>query len=168
MSNSVSIAKTAFYSSGDIFCMCIALFCIALAIMKSVHAKLISLLVPVALRQLACLHHQSVIQHFHNQTCNRCELLGQLCSCFSSPIKRARTTSEIIWQGEGRDSSCIFLDSLKEAHLGWMEGMKQCESAMTEHFNLSACACCFALKQSVALLCVVVSIVQHETNDMMY
>lgn len=54
----------------------------------------------------------------------------QLDSCFSSPIKRARSTSEIIWQGQGRDGSCIFLDSLKEAHLGWMEGMKQAEAAI--------------------------------------
>ena len=48
-----------------------------------------------------------------------------VCSCFSSPIRRARSTTEIIWQGQGRDGPCIYLDSLKEAHLGWMEGMKQ-------------------------------------------
>ncbi|KAL3143690.1 hypothetical protein ABBQ38_002486 [Trebouxia sp. C0009 RCD-2024] len=56
----------------------------------------------------------------------------QIDSCFSSPIRRARTTSEIIWQGPGRDGPCIFLDSLKEAHLGWLEGMKQSEAA-TNH-----------------------------------
>lgn len=56
----------------------------------------------------------------------------QFDSCFSSPIRRARSTTEIIWQGQGRDSPCIYLDSLKEAHLGWMEGMKQAEAA-TNH-----------------------------------
>ncbi|KAL0018740.1 hypothetical protein WJX79_004921 [Trebouxia sp. C0005] len=56
----------------------------------------------------------------------------QFDSCFSSPIRRARSTTEIIWQGQGRDGPCIYLDSLKEAHLGWMEGMKQAEAA-TNH-----------------------------------
>lgn len=56
----------------------------------------------------------------------------QFDSCFSSPIKRARSTTEIIWQGRGREGPCIYLDSLKEAHLGWMEGMTQVDAA-TNH-----------------------------------
>lgn len=51
----------------------------------------------------------------------------QVDSCFSSPIRRARTTAEIIWKD--RKGPCTYLDSLKEAHLGWLEGMKQVEAA---------------------------------------
>ncbi|KAK9714683.1 hypothetical protein RND81_06G112000 [Saponaria officinalis] len=42
--------------------------------------------------------------------------------CFSSPITRAKSTAEIIWQG--RKEPLVFLDSLKEAHLFFLEGMK--------------------------------------------
>jgi Histidine phosphatase superfamily (branch 1) len=56
------------------------------------------------------------------------------CSCFSSPIRRARTTADIMWQE--RDGPLLFSDSLKEAHLGWMEGMKQ---------GKLTCACIYAL-----------------------
>ncbi|KAK6917543.1 Histidine phosphatase superfamily, clade-1, partial [Dillenia turbinata] len=42
--------------------------------------------------------------------------------CFSSPISRAKSTAEVIW--EGRDEPLVFLDSLKEAHLFFLEGMK--------------------------------------------
>ncbi|CAI9087450.1 OLC1v1021521C1 [Oldenlandia corymbosa var. corymbosa] len=41
--------------------------------------------------------------------------------CFSSPISRAKATAEIIWQD--RDQPLVFLDSLKEAHLFFLEGM---------------------------------------------
>lgn len=43
-------------------------------------------------------------------------------SCFSSPLTRAATTAEIIW--EGRDEPLIFLEELKEANLGYLQGMK--------------------------------------------
>ncbi|KAL8460434.1 hypothetical protein ACS0TY_032100 [Phlomoides rotata] len=42
--------------------------------------------------------------------------------CFSSPISRAKSTAEILWQG--REEPLVFLDSLKEAHLYHLEGMK--------------------------------------------
>ncbi|KAL3345311.1 hypothetical protein AABB24_024328 [Solanum stoloniferum] len=42
--------------------------------------------------------------------------------CFSSPISRAKTTAEIIWKG--KEEPLVFLDSLKEAHLFFLEGMK--------------------------------------------
>ncbi|KAH9626974.1 hypothetical protein KSS87_017825 [Heliosperma pusillum] len=42
--------------------------------------------------------------------------------CFSSPITRAKSTAEILWQG--RKEPLVFLDSLKEAHLFFLEGMK--------------------------------------------
>ncbi|XP_034698541.1 probable 2-carboxy-D-arabinitol-1-phosphatase isoform X3 [Vitis riparia] len=42
--------------------------------------------------------------------------------CFSSPICRAKSTAEVIWQG--REGPLVFLDSLKEAHLFFLEGMK--------------------------------------------
>ncbi|KAK6797509.1 hypothetical protein RDI58_005211 [Solanum bulbocastanum] len=41
--------------------------------------------------------------------------------CFSSPISRAKTTAEIIWKG--KEEPLVFLDSLKEAHLFFLEGM---------------------------------------------
>lgn len=42
--------------------------------------------------------------------------------CFASPISRAKTTAEIIWKG--KEEPLVFLDSLKEAHLYFLEGMK--------------------------------------------
>nr|GMD93091.1 probable 2-carboxy-D-arabinitol-1-phosphatase [Ipomoea batatas] len=42
--------------------------------------------------------------------------------CFASPISRAKSTAEIIWQGS--EQPLVFLDSLKEAHLYFLEGMK--------------------------------------------
>lgn len=42
--------------------------------------------------------------------------------CFSSPISRAKSTAEVIWQG--REEPLVFLDSLKEGHLFFLEGMK--------------------------------------------
>lgn len=42
--------------------------------------------------------------------------------CFSSPISRAKSTAEILWRG--REDPVIYLDSLKEAHLFFLEGMK--------------------------------------------
>ncbi|KAK9051709.1 hypothetical protein SSX86_028337 [Deinandra increscens subsp. villosa] len=46
--------------------------------------------------------------------------------CFSSPISRAKTTAEILWSG--REEPVIFLDTLKEAHLFHLEGMKNVEA----------------------------------------
>ncbi|XP_030543662.2 probable 2-carboxy-D-arabinitol-1-phosphatase [Rhodamnia argentea] len=46
--------------------------------------------------------------------------------CFSSPISRAKTTAEVLWQG--REEPLIFLDSLKEAHLFFLEGMKNVDA----------------------------------------
>ncbi|XP_021726450.1 probable 2-carboxy-D-arabinitol-1-phosphatase isoform X1 [Chenopodium quinoa] len=42
--------------------------------------------------------------------------------CFASPISRAKSTAEILWQG--RKEALIFYDSLKEVHLFFLEGMK--------------------------------------------
>ncbi|XP_031395023.1 probable 2-carboxy-D-arabinitol-1-phosphatase [Punica granatum] len=46
--------------------------------------------------------------------------------CFSSPISRAKSTAEVIWKG--REEPLVFLDSLKEAHLFFLEGMKNAEA----------------------------------------
>ncbi|KAJ8761548.1 hypothetical protein K2173_004324 [Erythroxylum novogranatense] len=46
--------------------------------------------------------------------------------CFSSPISRAKSTAEVIW--EGREQPLVFLDSLKEAHLYFLEGMKNVDA----------------------------------------
>ncbi|XP_050222473.1 probable 2-carboxy-D-arabinitol-1-phosphatase [Mercurialis annua] len=46
--------------------------------------------------------------------------------CFSSPISRAKTTAEVIWQE--REEPLVFLDSLKEAHLFYLEGMRNVDA----------------------------------------
>lgn len=46
--------------------------------------------------------------------------------CFSSPISRAKSTAEILWQG--KEEPLIFLDLLKEAHLFFLEGMKNVDA----------------------------------------
>ncbi|GMP74669.1 hypothetical protein CsSME_00032030 [Camellia sinensis var. sinensis] len=46
--------------------------------------------------------------------------------CFSSPISRAKSTAEVLWQG--REEPLVFLDSLKEAHLFFLEGMKNVDA----------------------------------------
>ncbi|CAK7350593.1 unnamed protein product [Dovyalis caffra] len=57
--------------------------------------------------------------------------------CFSSPISRAKSTAEVIWQG--REEPLVFLDSLKEAHLFFLEGMKNGLSLLLNHIqNLEA------------------------------
>lgn len=42
-------------------------------------------------------------------------------ACFSSPITRASQTADTIW--EGRDGPLIQLGSLREAYLGYLQGM---------------------------------------------
>lgn len=46
--------------------------------------------------------------------------------CFSSPISRAKSTAELIWHG--REQPLVFLDSLKEAHLFFLEGMTNADA----------------------------------------
>ncbi|KAL0363379.1 UNVERIFIED_CONTAM: putative 2-carboxy-D-arabinitol-1-phosphatase [Sesamum calycinum] len=46
--------------------------------------------------------------------------------CFSSPITRAKSTAEILWQG--REQPLVYLDSLKEAHLYFLEGMRNVDA----------------------------------------
>ncbi|CAD5178181.1 unnamed protein product [Musa acuminata subsp. malaccensis] len=48
--------------------------------------------------------------------------------CFSSPISRAKSTAELIWHG--RDKPLVFLHSLKEAHLFFLEGMTNADAKM--------------------------------------
>ena len=46
------------------------------------------------------------------------------CSCFTSPLPRARQFTDIVWQNRG--SKPIELQPLKEAHLGYLQGMLNC------------------------------------------
>lgn len=46
--------------------------------------------------------------------------------CFSSPISRAKSTAEILWHG--KEEPLVFLDSLKECHLFYLEGMKNVDA----------------------------------------
>ncbi|KAG0558299.1 hypothetical protein KC19_10G017300 [Ceratodon purpureus] len=41
--------------------------------------------------------------------------------CFASPITRAKTSAELIW--EGREEPLVYLDTLREANLLFLEGM---------------------------------------------
>ncbi|KAK8607949.1 hypothetical protein V6N13_023393 [Hibiscus sabdariffa] len=56
------------------------------------------------------------------ERCREALLNTHFDQCFSSPITRAKTTAEVLWQG--REEPLVFLDSLKEAHLFFLEGMK--------------------------------------------
>lgn len=42
--------------------------------------------------------------------------------CFASPISRAKSSAELIW--DGREEPLVFLDTLREAHLHFLEGMR--------------------------------------------
>lgn len=46
--------------------------------------------------------------------------------CFASPISRAKSTAEVMWLG--KEQPLVFLDSLKEAHLFFLEGMKNADA----------------------------------------
>ena len=46
-----------------------------------------------------------------------------LCSCYTSPITRARRFAELAWGS--REAPLLELPTLKEAHLGWLQGMRQ-------------------------------------------
>ncbi|KAF3328812.1 putative phosphatase C1620.13-like protein [Carex littledalei] len=46
--------------------------------------------------------------------------------CFSSPISRAKSTAEVIWCG--REKPLCYLNSLEEAHLFFLEGMKNADA----------------------------------------
>ena len=58
------------------------------------------------------------------------------CSCFSSPIRRAASTADIIWQD--RPGKVTFLDSLKEAHLG----VQKVIAAWPDDRHMLSVACC--------------------------
>jgi len=46
-------------------------------------------------------------------------------SCFASPHKRARQTAEILWEERGQQLGApLYLDTLREANLGWFQGLK--------------------------------------------
>ena len=46
-----------------------------------------------------------------------------LCSCYTSPIRRASRFAELTWGS--RQAPLIKMPTLKEAHLGWLQGMSQ-------------------------------------------
>lgn len=46
--------------------------------------------------------------------------------CFASPITRAKTSAELIW--EGREEPLVYLDTLREANLLFLEGMLNSEA----------------------------------------
>ncbi|KAH7292046.1 hypothetical protein KP509_29G049100 [Ceratopteris richardii] len=48
--------------------------------------------------------------------------------CFASPISRAKSMAELIW--DGRNEHLVFSDSLKEAHLHFLEGMRNEDAKM--------------------------------------
>lgn len=46
--------------------------------------------------------------------------------CFASPISRAKSSAELIWGG--REEPLLFLDTLREAHLHFLEGMRNADA----------------------------------------
>ncbi|KAK9830878.1 hypothetical protein WJX81_001056 [Elliptochloris bilobata] len=76
---------------------------------------------------------ESVLTAFGERQAVRCrDALSRVPfdSCFSSPIRRAARFADIMW--EGRDAPLVRTDSLKEAYLGWLQGMRQ-EDAAAQH-----------------------------------
>lgn len=72
----------------------------------------------------------AVLTEYGESQARRCrDALSQIPfdSCFASPIKRGWRFAELIWAD--RKGPLIPLDTLKEAHLGWLQGMKQVEAA---------------------------------------
>ncbi|XP_057871770.2 probable 2-carboxy-D-arabinitol-1-phosphatase isoform X2 [Cryptomeria japonica] len=57
-----------------------------------------------------------------------CEALSnfKFDGCFASPIARAKLSAEIIWSG--REEPLVFLDTLREANLLFLEGMKNVDA----------------------------------------
>ncbi|CAG9466912.1 unnamed protein product [Pedinophyceae sp. YPF-701] len=52
-------------------------------------------------------------------------------ACYCSPLTRARHTGEIVWRD--REGPLIFVDNLREANLGWIQGMEN--KYAKEHHN---------------------------------
>jgi broad specificity phosphatase PhoE len=65
-------------------------------------------------------------------------------ACFSSPISRAKECADILW--EGRDTDIILDDNLREADLGWLQGIKNEDAAKShpEVYGVLQQACCVA------------------------
>ncbi|CAL5226987.1 g9875 [Coccomyxa viridis] len=53
----------------------------------------------------------------------------QFDSCYTSPIRRASRFAELTWGS--RQAPLIKMPTLKEAHLGWLQGMSQDEASQT-------------------------------------
>ena len=55
--------------------------------------------------------------------------------CVSSPIARARECADIVWAGH--DNAIVYDDNLKEADLGWLQGLtnKECARDHTETYG---------------------------------
>ena len=68
-----------------------------------------------------------------------------LCSCFTSPITRAARFAELAW-GD-RQAPLLELPTLKEAHLGWLQGMRQGNASLQLFAHLRHPLC------SAAVLC---------------
>ncbi|KAG9447822.1 hypothetical protein H6P81_013950 [Aristolochia fimbriata] len=73
--------------------------------------------------------NQSVLTDTGAEQAERCRkaLSNQSFDCcFSSPISRAKSSAEIVW--DGREEPLVFLDTLKEAHLFFLEGMTNADA----------------------------------------
>lgn len=60
--------------------------------------------------------------YFIQEVCSDLACLVPGCSCFASPHKRARQTAEVLW--EGQQGPLTYLDGLREANLGWFQGLR--------------------------------------------
>ena len=66
------------------------------------------------------------------------------CSCFSSPIKRGWNFAELVWAD--REGPLVPMDNLREAHLGWLQGMRQGGSLLFVTIIESTSALWFVVK----------------------
>ncbi|MCO5611016.1 hypothetical protein L7F22_065265 [Adiantum nelumboides] len=72
---------------------------------------------------LSVLSEQGAMQAFK---CKKALENMKFDQCFASPISRAKSMAELIW--EGRAEPLVFLDTLKEAHLHFLEGMRNADA----------------------------------------
>ena len=75
--------------------------------------------------------------------------LAGACSCFTSPLDRARETAELIWQE--REGPVVSIEPLGEANLGWLEGMTNGELKRAPH-QLCPDPCCCSMPAASSVL----------------
>jgi hypothetical protein len=75
--------------------------------------------------------HLAVSCDGHIMVCASISPSPTFCSCFASPHRRAAQTAELLWTPwSGQVGPVTYLDSLREADLGWFQGRRNGEEGM--------------------------------------